>query len=72
MHQWKDIPIIPIIELNKSTHTFHKFSKIPMYITRGYLNTLVVWLNLVPFATNGTYGHDHGWKKYYCVGWKSH
>jgi hypothetical protein len=43
-----------------------------MYITRGYLDTLVVWLNLVLFATNGTYGHDHGWKNFECVGWKSH
>jgi hypothetical protein len=23
----------------------------------------VVQLSLVPFATNGTYGHDHEWKQ---------
>jgi hypothetical protein len=34
-----------------------------MYTIKGYLDTLEVRLNLVPFATNGTYGHDHGWKK---------
>jgi hypothetical protein len=22
-----------------------------------------MWLSLVPFATNGTCGHGHGWKK---------
>jgi hypothetical protein len=31
-----------------------------MYTTRGYLETLVAQLSLVPFAINGTYGHDHG------------
>jgi hypothetical protein len=34
-----------------------------MYTTRDYLDTLIGRLNLVPFATNGTYGHDHAWKK---------
>ncbi len=52
--------MILVIELNKSTHTFQKFPNTPMDITRGYLDTLVVQLNLVPFVTHGTYGHDHG------------
>jgi hypothetical protein len=30
-----------------------------MYITKGYLDTLIMWLSLVPFATNGTYGHGN-------------
>ncbi len=30
------------------------------YSTKGYLDILMVQLSLVPFATNGTYGHDHG------------
>ncbi len=60
MHQWKHTPLIPLIELNKNTHTFQKFPNTPMYTTRGYLDTLVVQLSLVPFATNGTFGHDHG------------
>jgi len=34
-----------------------------MYTTRDYLDTLIMQLNLVPFATNGTYGHDDGWNK---------
>jgi hypothetical protein len=34
-----------------------------MYTTKGYLDTLEVQLSLVLFATNGTYGHDHGWKQ---------
>ncbi len=46
----------------KSAHTFQKVPNTPMYTIRGYLDTLVVWLSLVPFATNGTYRHDHGWK----------
>jgi hypothetical protein len=56
----KTYPIIPLIEFSKSTHIFQKFPNTPMYTTRGYLHTLVMQLNLVPFATNGTYGHDHG------------
>ncbi len=55
--------MILLIELNKNTHTFQKFANTPMYTNRGYLDTLVMRLSLVPFATNGTYGHDHGWKK---------
>jgi hypothetical protein len=43
----------------KSTHTFQKFPNTPMYTIKGYLDTLVVQLSLVPFVTNGTYGHDH-------------
>jgi hypothetical protein len=31
-----------------------------MYTIKNYLDISVVQLNLVPFATNGTYGHDHG------------
>jgi hypothetical protein len=34
-----------------------------MYTTKGYFDTLVVQLSLVPFAINGTYVHDHEWKK---------
>jgi hypothetical protein len=30
-----------------------------MYATKGYVNTLVMQLNLVPFAINGIYGQDH-------------
>jgi len=48
----------------KSTPTLQKFPNTPMYTIRGYLDTLVVWLSLVPFATSGTYGHDHGWKQF--------
>ncbi len=33
-----------------------------MYTTKGSIDTLMVQLILVPFAINGTYGHDHGWK----------
>jgi hypothetical protein len=46
-------PLYTPIELNKVTHTFQKFLNTPMYTTKGYLDTLVVWLNLAPFATNG-------------------
>jgi hypothetical protein len=42
-----------------------------MYNTRGYLDTLIMQLNIVPFTTNGTYGYDYGWGKK-CVGWISH
>jgi hypothetical protein len=52
--------MILLIELNKSTHTFQKFPNTPMYTTKGDLDTLIVRLSLVPFAINGTYGHDHG------------
>jgi len=31
-----------------------------MYTIKDNINTLEVQLNLVPFATNGTYGHDYG------------
>jgi hypothetical protein len=31
-----------------------------MYISKGYVDTLMVQLSLAPFTTNGTYGHDHG------------
>jgi hypothetical protein len=55
--------MILLIELNKSTHTFQNFPNTPMYTIRDYLDTLVVQLSLVPFAINGTYGHDHGWEK---------
>jgi len=34
-----------------------------MYTSKGYVDNLMVQLNLVPFATNGTYGHDYGWTK---------
>jgi hypothetical protein len=34
-----------------------------MYTTRGYVETLMVQLSLVSFATNDTYGHDYGWKQ---------
>jgi hypothetical protein len=53
-------PMILLRELNKSTHIFQKFPNTPMYTTKGDLDTLVVRLSLVPFATNGTYGHDCG------------
>jgi hypothetical protein len=44
-----------------------------MYTTGGYLDTLEVQLSLVPFATNGTYGHDyHGWKQSLSVWWRNH
>jgi hypothetical protein len=33
-----------------------------MYTIKRYVDTLVEQLNLVPFANNGTYGHDHGLK----------
>jgi len=56
-------PIIPLIELSKSTHTFQKFLNTHVYTTKGYFDTLVVRLSLVPFAINGTHGHDYGWKK---------
>jgi hypothetical protein len=62
----KHAPMILCIELNKNTHTFQKFCNTPMYTTKGYLGTLMMWLSLVPFVTNGTYGHDHGWKKLMC------
>jgi hypothetical protein len=52
--------ILPIIELNKNAHTFQKFFNTPMYTNKGYMDTLVVQLHLVPFVTNGTYGHDNG------------
>jgi len=52
--------MILLIKLNKSTHTFQKFPNTPMYTTKGDLDTLVVRISLVPFATNGTYGFDHG------------
>jgi hypothetical protein len=35
-----------------------------MYTTKDYLDTLVVQVSLVPFATNGAYGYDHGCKKF--------
>jgi hypothetical protein len=38
---------------------FQKFPNTPTYTTRDYLDTLIVQLSLIPFATNGTYGHDH-------------
>ncbi len=60
MHPWKHTPIIPLIEHNKNTHNFRKFHNTPMYTTRGYVDNLMVQLSLVPFATNRTYGHDHG------------
>jgi hypothetical protein len=43
-----------------------------MYTIKGYLYTLEVQLILVPFAINGTYEHDHGWKQFYNIRWKSH
>jgi hypothetical protein len=53
-------PIIPLIEFSKSTHNFQKFLNTPMYTIGGCVDILVVRLSLVSFATNGTYGHDHG------------
>jgi len=35
-----------------------------MYTTRGCVDTLILQLSLVSFATNGTYEHDYGWKQY--------
>ncbi len=49
----------PDITPQKYTY-LSKFPNTPMYTTMGYLDTLEVQLSLVPFATNGTYGHDHG------------
>ncbi len=43
-----------------NTHTFQFFPNAPMYIIKGYVDTLMVQLNLVPFTTNGTYRQDHG------------
>jgi hypothetical protein len=57
---WKHAPIIPLIQANKSTHTFLKLPNTPMYTTKGYVNTLMMQLNLVPFAINGIYEQDHG------------
>jgi len=54
----------PNILIKKITHTLQKFFNTPMYTTKGYFDTLEMQLNLVPFATNGTYGHDHGWKQF--------
>jgi hypothetical protein len=56
----ENTPIIPLIELSKNIHTFQKFHNTPMYTIKGYLDTLVVQLSLVPFVTNGTCEHDHG------------
>jgi hypothetical protein len=39
---------------------------------KDYVDILMVLLSLVPFATNGTYGHDYEWKQVYSVGWKSY
>jgi hypothetical protein len=33
-----------------------------MYTIKGYIDILLMWLNVVPFATNETYAHDHRWK----------
>jgi len=60
MHQWKHTPITPLIEFRESTHTFQKFANTPMYKIRGFLDTLIMQLSIVPFTTNGTYGYDHG------------
>jgi hypothetical protein len=49
-------PIIPLVELCKNIDTIQKNYDIPMYMTRGYVDTI----NVVPFANNGIYGHDHG------------
>lgn len=35
-------------------HTFQKLPNAPMYITKGYVDTLMVQLSLAPFTTNGT------------------
>ncbi len=51
------------MELIRGTHISQKFPITPMYTTRDYIDTLIMRLNLVPFATNGTYGHDHGNEK---------
>jgi len=45
-------PHYTLIEFSKNTHTFQKFPNTPMYTTKGYLDTLMVQLNLVPFTTN--------------------
>jgi hypothetical protein len=57
---WGEKWVICNVFFTQSTHTFQKFPNTPMYTIRGYFDTLVVQLSLVPFATNGTYGHDHG------------
>jgi len=35
-----------------------------MYIIKGYVEILMMWLSVVPFATNETYVHDHRWKHF--------
>jgi hypothetical protein len=52
-------PHYTLIEPNKSTLTFQEFFNTPVYTIKGYLDILYVQLSLVPFAINGTYGHDH-------------
>jgi hypothetical protein len=52
---WKHTFIISLIELSKNIHTSQMFPNVPMYITKGYVDTLVVQLSLAPFTTNGTW-----------------
>jgi hypothetical protein len=48
------MPIISLIELSENTHMFQKFPNTNMYTTKGYVDTLVAKLNLVPFVISGT------------------
>jgi len=52
-----------MVELCKNIYTIQKIHNTQMYITKGYVDTLMVQISVAPFANNGMYGHDRGLKK---------